>query len=119
MKKYMPAVLLILITITVGIAIAQEKAKSQEPEKAPPPATMSQTGDVVSIDKAKNQIVIKDNTGAEVTLLINASTKITRERKDISLSDVKVGDTIVGECEPSADGCKLKSIAVVLKPPSQ
>jgi hypothetical protein len=117
MKKYLPAVLIILCTM-FGIAIAQEKPKSQEPEKTPPQAAAtSQTGDVVSIDKAKNEIVIKDNTGAEIHFLVNASTKFTKEGKTIALTDLKTGDRIMVECEASSDGaCTLKTVTVVKKP---
>jgi hypothetical protein len=117
MKKYMLPVLVIFCTAMIGIAIAQETTKQeQKPEKAPP-ATM--TGEVVSVDPAKNEIVIKDDAGVETHLLIATSTKITREGKGIALGDVKAGDRVVSVCEPSADGCKAKSIMVTPPQPNQ
>ena len=45
MKRYVLAISVILCTVMVGMAIAQEKAKEeQKPDKAPKPATITQTG---------------------------------------------------------------------------
>ena len=119
MKKYVLAISVILCTVMLGVAIAQEKATEQKPDKAPKATTTPQAGEVVSVDPAKNEIVIKDDAGTEIHLLVGASTKITREGKDITLGDLKAGDKISGECEQTPDGCKAKSITVVPKPPSQ
>ena len=120
MKRYVLAISVILCTLMLGMAIAQEKAKEQQkPDKPPMPTTITQTGEVLSVDTTKNEIVIKDDTGAEIHFLIGTSTKITREEKAISLGDVKAGDKVTGECEPSADGCKAKSITVTPAAPSQ
>ena len=117
MKKYALAVSILVCTVMLGVALAQEKQAEPKPEQTPK-ATTPQMGQVVSIDPAKNEIVIKDDSGAEVHLLIATSTKITREGKSISLNDVKVGDKIASECQQSADGCKAKSVAV-MPPPQQ
>ena len=127
MKKYVLAISVILCTVMLGVAIAQEKATDkQKPEKAqkvedqaPKAEAKVQSGEVVSIDATKNEIVIKDDAGAEVRLLISTTTKFTKADKTIALSDVKVGDKLACECEPSADGCKAKSIAVIPPTPSQ
>jgi Cu/Ag efflux protein CusF len=119
MKKYVLAVSVILCTAMIGMAIAQETAKEQQkPDKAPKVTAKAQTGEVVSVDPTKNEIVIKDDAGTEIHLLIGTTTKITRDGKDITLGDVKAGEKVTSECEPSADGCKAKSI-VVTPPPSQ
>ena len=119
MKKYVLAISVILCTVMLGMAIAQEKAKEQQkPDKAPMPTAITQTGEVLSVDPTKNEIVIKDDTGAEIHFLIGTSTKITREGKAISLGDVKAGDRVTGECEQSADGCKAKSTVVIPAAPS-
>ena len=120
MKRYVLAISVILCSVMLGMAIAQEKAKEeQKPDKAPKATITAQTGEVLSVDPTKNEIVIKDDAGAEVHLLIGISTKITREGKAISLGDVKAGDKVTSECEPSADGCKAKSITVIPPQPSQ
>jgi hypothetical protein len=118
MKKYVLAISVILCLSIV--AIAQEKA--QEPPKQEPIAqttVKAQSGEVVSIDATKNEIVIKDAAGAEMRLLFSASTKYTKAGKTIALGDVKVGDKITSECDQSSDGCKAKSITVLPPAPSQ
>ena len=120
MKKYVLAVSVILCTVMLGMAIAQEKAKEQQkPDKAPEATAKTQTGEVLSVDPTKNEIVIKDDAGAEIHLLISASTKISREGKAISLGDVKAGDNLTSECVASTDGCKAMSIVVTPAAPSQ
>ena len=115
MKKYVLAISVVLCML--GVAIAQEKAaEQQKPEKAPQVETMAQTGEVASIDATKNEIVIKDDAGAEVRLLISTSTKITKAGKTIALGDIKVGDKVTSECIASADGCKAKSLTVIPAP---
>ena len=117
MKKYVWAISVILLML--GAAIAQEKApEAQKPDKAPKVEAKAMAGEVVSLDATKNEIVIKDDAGAEIRLLISTSTKLTREGKKIAFGDVKVGDKVATECEASADGCKAKSLAVI-PPPSQ
>ncbi len=114
MRKYVLAVGVILCAAIVGLAIAQEKTTEQKkPDKAPAATTQGQAGEVVSIDAAKNEVVIKDDAGAEIHLLIGTSTKITKAGKAISLGDIKVGDKVATECEMSPEGCKAKSLAVI------
>ena len=121
MKKYMLAVSVFLCTVMLGIAIAQEKpTEKQKPEKtqkveekAQKPEAKIQTGEVVKIDATKNEIVIKDDAGAEVRLLVSTSTKFTKADQTIALSDLKVGDKVASECEASTDVCKATSIAVI------
>jgi len=121
MKKYMLAISVFLCTVMLGVAIAQEKApEKQKPEKtqkvedqAQKTEAKIQTGEVVQIDATKNEIVIKDDAGAEVRLVVSTSTKFTKADKTIALGDVKVGDKVACECEASTDGCKATSIAVI------
>jgi hypothetical protein len=116
MKKYMLAISVVLLML--GAAIAQEKApEPQKPEKAPKVEAKAIAGEVTSIDATKNEIVIKDDAGAEVRLLISTTTKITKAGKGIAFGDVKVGDKVASECEASADGCNAKSLAVIPPPP--
>jgi hypothetical protein len=116
MGKYVLAVAAVLCIAVLGMAAAQQKSDDAAQKKA---AAKVQTGEVVSIDTMKNEIVIKDNTGAEAHLLISASTKITKAGKAITLADVKVGDTLSSECEDSSEGCKAKSVQVTPPAPSQ
>jgi hypothetical protein len=127
MAKYVLAVAVIVCVALLGAARAQEKAtqqKAQEKATQPKtdesaqqkPALAQPAGDVVSIDAMKNELVIKDNAGVETHLLIDASTKITRGGKSITLADIKGGDKITSECEDTAEGFKARTITVTPAP---
>lgn len=128
--KLMLAVSAMLLTALVGLVFAQQKSE-QKPEQTPEQKQEQKaadsdkkdikirTGEVVSTDAAKNQIVFKDDAGVEVRLLVGSFTKITRDGKSITLADVKTGDKISSECAESSDGCKAKSIQVMPPAPSQ
>jgi glycoprotein GP40 len=118
MGKYILVICAILCFGLAGVAIAQEKAQDpQKSETTAPPAAKMLSGEVTSIDAAKNDVVIKDEKGAEVHILIATSTKITKAGKTIGLADLKVGDKLSTECEDSATGCKAKTIAIT--PPTE
>ena len=118
MGKYVLVICAILCFGLAGVAVAQEKPKDpQKSESAPPPAAKMQSGEITSIDAAKGEVVIKDQAGAEVHILIVTSTQITKAGKTITLADLKVGDKLSSECEDSATGCKAKTIAIT--PPSE
>ena len=118
MGKYVLVICAILCFGLAGVAVAQEKPKDpQKSESAPPPEPKVRSGEIMSIDAAKNEVVIKDEAGAEVHILIGTSTKIIKADKTITLADLKVGDKLACECEDSAAGCKAKTIAVT--PPSE
>jgi hypothetical protein len=102
MKKFALVCSVVLFAVSVTLA-AQNAPKN-------PPKVL--TGDVVSVDPAKNVILVKDTAGAEITVLISANTKITRDGKGIALADIKAGDSISSECEDSTGGCKAKSVLV-------
>src|SRR5215510_12229753 len=122
MGKFLLAVSVILCMAVLGVAIAQQteqkppkteqKPKTDQPAKAATPYT----GEVVSVDATKNEIVIKDEAGTETKLLIDKSTKITKDGKAITIGDVKGGDKLTSECEASNDGCKAKSVQVSSPP---
>src|SRR5215813_3165858 len=112
MGKFLLVICAILCFGLAGVAIAQEKAKDPQKSESAPPAAKMRSGEIMSIDAAKNEVVIKDETGAEVHILIATSTKITKAGKAIALSDLKVGDKLTSECDDSATGCKAKTIAV-------
>jgi hypothetical protein len=114
MKRFMLAIPVILCVLMAAVAIAQEATEHQKPAKA-----KAHTGEVTSIDAAKNEIVIKDSAGAEVRLLVSTSTKITKAGKTIPFADLKVGDKLATECDMSADGCTAKHITVMPTAPSQ
>ena len=94
MKKYTVAFLFI-VSASFLIVAASASPRDLSTQKA----TKVHSGEVVSIDASKNELVIKDSDGTEAHVMISSSTRITREGKVISLADVKAGDTITCECE--------------------
>lgn len=115
MGKYVLAVSAVLCIALLGMAVAQQQTEGAAQKKS----AKVQTGEVVSVDAMKNEIVIKDSTGAEARVLISPSTKITKAGKAITLADVKAGDILSSECEDSDEGCKAKSVQVTPPAPSQ
>jgi hypothetical protein len=117
MRKYLLVICAILCFAVVGVAVGQEKPKDPQKTENSQPAPKVRTGEITSIDAAKNDVVIKDETGAELHLMVATSTKITKGGKAISLADLKVGDKLSVECDDAAGSCKAKTIAVT--PPSE
>lgn len=126
-RKLMLAFSAILLTAALGLAISQQKPEQQPEQKAEQKTGHSdkdkkvkvRTGEVVTIDAAKNEITIKDDAGTEARLQVGTFTKITKAGQSITLADLKVGDKISSECAESSDGCKAQSIQVIPPPPSQ
>jgi hypothetical protein len=73
----------------------------------------NQSGKVVSVDASKNVIAIKDETGADKTIQVGATTKITRGGKDISLADIKAGDMVSYLLDEGGETAPVKSISVM------
>ena len=95
-----------------------EPKPEQKPDESASQATKILTGEVVTVDATKNEIVIKNEAGTEVHLSIAASTTFFKGDKAIALADVKVGDKLTCECEKPGEGCKAKSIVVTSTTPS-
>jgi len=133
MGKLLLAVSLILCAGLFSVVSAQEPPPPQPPEAKQAPkkpdqkaeksvekaAAKARVWDVVSIDQSKNEIVVKDDSGAETHLLISATTKITREGNAAAIGDVKAGDKLTFECEGAADNCKAKLIQITPPPPDK
>jgi hypothetical protein len=107
MKRLVLASFVLLSMAALGMALSDDQA-----------AKAGKTGEVVSIDASQNLIVIKDASGAETRILVDSTTKITREGKTLALADIKAGDKVMTDCEDSADGCKAKSVQVVVQKPA-
>lgn len=133
MGKLLLAVSLILCAGLFSVVSAQEPPPPQPPEAKQAPkkpdqkaeksvekaATKARVWDVVSIDQSKNEIVVKDDSGAETHLLISPTTKITREGNAAAIGDVKAGDKLTFECEGATDNCKAKLIQIIPPPPDK
>jgi hypothetical protein len=107
MKKY-TLVLFVAVATAVFVLSAAKLSQGSSAQKS----AKVQSGEVVSVDAAKNEIVIKDASGGESHILISSATKITKEGKGIQLAEVQAGDIVTSECDESADGCKARSVKV-------
>ena len=133
MGKLLLAVSLILCAGLFSVVSAQEPPPPQPPAEKQAPkkpdqkaekavdkaAAKARVWDVVSIDQSKNEIVVKDDSGAETHLLISATTKITREGNAAAIGDVKAGDKLTFECEGAMENCKAKLIQITPPPPDK
>lgn len=70
------------------------------------------SGEVVSVDSDKKEVVIKDSAGSEVRLVVNESTKFTKGSETISLADLKPGVKVTCEAAESEGKWVAKSIKV-------
>jgi Cu/Ag efflux protein CusF len=71
------------------------------------------TAKVVSVDPSRNVIEIKDQTGANVSMAVSPQAKITKDGKDVALSDIKADDTVSVEWEEEGGRMTAKSVTVV------
>jgi hypothetical protein len=114
MKKFVFAFSLVLFLTSLGLAGATryQSAPSAAPSAQKEKAAKTVSGEVVSVDTAKSELVVKDETGGEVRLMVGKATKVTKEGKAISLADVKPSEKVICEAEESAGSWTAKSIRV-------
>jgi hypothetical protein len=85
----------------------------QDPQSATQQQAKRATAKVVSVDAARNAIEIKDQTGANVTMSVSPQARITKDGKDVALSDIKADDTVSVEWEDEGGKMTAKSLTVV------
>jgi len=108
MKKFIFAFSLVLFLTSLGLAGATEYQSASSTQKA----AKTVSGEVMSVDSTKNELVVKDETGGEVRLVVGRTTKVTKEGKVISLADLKPSEKVICEAEESAGAWTAKSIRV-------
>ena len=108
MKKFVFAFSLVLFLTSLGLAGAAGHQSGASAQKA----AKTVSGEVVSVDTAKSELVVKDETGGEVRLLVGKSARVTKEGKPISLADVKPSEKVICEAEESAGAWTARSIRV-------
>jgi hypothetical protein len=109
MKKFIFAFSLSLFLTSLGLASAT--LPQSEVSSAQKAAKMV-SGEVVSVDPAKSELVVKDDTGSEVRLLVNKGAKVIKEGKTITLADLKPSEKVICEAEESGGSWMAKSIRV-------
>jgi hypothetical protein len=113
MKKFIFAFSLVLSLTSIGLASAQSGSSSDQSASASTQkAAKTVSGEVVSVDPSKNELVVKDATGGEVRLLVGKSVKVIKEGKAISLADLKPSEKVVCEAEESGGAWMARSIRV-------
>src|SRR5215471_14665276 len=111
MKKFMFAFSLVLFLASIGLAGATMRQSDQSAQSTQKAAKMV-SGEVVSVDMAKNELVVKDETGGEVRLMVGKATKVIKEGRAISLADLKPSEKVICEAEESAGSWTARSIRV-------
>jgi Cu/Ag efflux protein CusF len=111
MKKFMFAFSMVLFLTSLGLASAANR-QSDSPASTAQKAAKTVSGEVVSVDPAKSEVVIKDETGGEVRLLVHKTTKVIKEGKAISLADLKPSEKVICEAEEAGGAWAAKSIRV-------
>ena len=106
--KRLFAFFLALFTASFGQAIIT----AHQPDSAAQESVKTVSGEVVSVDSDKNEVVIKDNADSEVRLVVNESANLTKGDKTISLEEVKPGEKVTCELAESEGKWVAKSIQV-------
>jgi hypothetical protein len=106
MMKRLFAFFLVLFVVSFGHTVIT----AHQPDSSSEDKTVS--GEVVSVDAATNEVVIKDNAGSEARLVVNDSTKFTKGSETITLADLKPGVKVTCEVAESEGKSVAKSIQV-------
>lgn len=109
MKKYVMTMASLLVTMAICLTTSHAITHRSVSQDAPP----KQMGKVVAVDTAKSELALKDERGAEKTLSISPTTKITKDGKEIALTDLKAGDSVMYELESASDPPVAKMLLVM------
>jgi hypothetical protein len=113
MKKYTITLWALLLTAAFFLTNAQAQLMATANAVVQEAAAKAQMGKVVAVDTAKNELAVKDEKGVEKTMAVSPNTKITKEGKEIALSEIKAGDRVLYEMDASADSPVAKSLTVL------
>lgn len=108
MKKLVLAFSAVLFTALLGLAALT----SDQTVSAATQVTKTVSGEVVSVDLVKNEVVVKEKDGKEVRLQTDSTTKVIRQGKEIALAEVKATQKITAEYEEVTGSYLAKSIRV-------
>ena len=110
MKKiYAFALSILLVASSVALSTAQAATRNASQDTA---AKKQHQAKVVTVDAAKNEISVKDSKGGETALRVSSTAKITKAGKDIALTEIKAGDSVLYEIEGAGDSATVISITV-------
>jgi hypothetical protein len=104
MKKYILPMLLVLFVAAMGnIGLAQEGAGQD---------LKSLSGKISQVDAGKGLFEVKDASGNAQAITVTPQTKMIKDGKPISLSDLKAGDTVSVEYSQDGGNLVAKSVTV-------
>lgn len=115
MKKLTVILSTILVAASVVLAVAEESGKNV----AQQPALKTLTGEVVSVDVIKYEIVAKDKAGQQMTFSTDLNTKFTKAGQSVTLSDIKAGDKVSIEYHESAGKRHAQTVRVTTAQPRE
>ena len=119
MKKYVLTSTALLFVMLIGLTTTHATTHMATISKAAQDAVPKQMAKVVAVDTAKSELAVNDEKGAEKTLSISANTKITKDGKDIMLTEVKAGDRVMYELESASDPPVAKMLLVMATKPAK
>jgi Cu/Ag efflux protein CusF len=113
MIKRLFAFSLVLLFASLGASLGQAAVPVRQ--LTPLAASLTQktvSGEVVSVDSAKKEVVIKDGAGNEAPIVVSESTKLTKGGKPATLADLKAGEKVTVELDEAGGKLVAKSIVV-------
>jgi hypothetical protein len=116
MKKYImtSSALLVAMLICLTASHATTHMTTTKPGMASQDSpSKGQMAKVVTVDTTKNEVAVTDEKGAQKTMSVGPTTKITKDGKDIALSDIKAGDRVMYELDSASEPPVAKSLSVM------
>lgn len=99
-----------MLLLSLALAcVAFAQTATQETSQA----AKAVTGKIATVDAGKGLLEVKDNAGKSVKLSVNAQTKVTREGKEITLAELKSGDSVSVEYDDAGGSLVAKSVTVL------
>jgi hypothetical protein len=116
MKKQIFGLSFLVVFSMASMAFAggtyQEPQSATQQEAGQAQGAKRATAKVVAVDATRNAIELKDQTGSNVSLAVSPTAKITKDGKDISLSDIKADDTVSVEWQEEGGKMMATSLTV-------
>ncbi|MBO0797927.1 MAG: hypothetical protein J2P31_03820 [Blastocatellia bacterium] len=110
MKKQIFGLSFLVVFAMAALAFAG--GRYQDPQSQQQGAKHA-TAKVVAVDASRNAIEIQDQNGSNVSLAVSPQARITKDGKEVSLSDIKAEDTVSVEWQEEGGKMMATSLNVV------
>jgi hypothetical protein len=117
MKKQIFGLSFLVVFAMASMAFAYQEPQSATQQQKAVQGSKRSTAKVVAVDATRNAIELKDQTGSNVSLEVSPTAKITKDGKEIALSDIKADDTVSVEWQE--EGGKMMATALTVVPGRQ